>query len=65
MSAKAKKEKKTGVNQWQEVFNILIHNPNAIIGLARMIWGAISYRGFSMAAAIPCPSAFFPLAAAP
>ena len=32
MSAKAKKEKKTGVNQWQEVFNILIHNPNAIIG---------------------------------
>ena len=32
MSAKTKKEKKTGVNQWQEVFNILIHNPNAIIG---------------------------------
>ena len=27
-----KKEKRKGVNQWQEVLNILLHNPNAIIG---------------------------------
>lgn len=27
-----KKEKHKGVNQWQEVLNILLHNPNAIIG---------------------------------
>lgn len=30
--ADMKKEKRKGVNQWQEVLNILLHNPNAIIG---------------------------------
>lgn len=31
--ADMKKEKHKGVNQWQEVLNILLHNPNAIIGI--------------------------------
>ena len=30
--ADMKKEKRKGVNQWQEVLNILLHNPNAILG---------------------------------
>ena len=38
-----------GVNQWQEVLNILLHNPNAIIGfviVAVLIVLAILLRGF-------------------